>query len=436
MESLTLDDGQSYHRYQARMRLKDHRHPPRLPTPETSRSGNDSQSPPDSSHPARDPMLRSGGVTHMRHDSHNSAGQPSPPYRQTDMQKLSLPPLKTILGDSITSPPRTPSPNGNSLQPSPREPLYTALTYKPPSLYPNKKQRTDSLIASAPSYSHFAPSATLEPQHHPSSMRSNVRFPPISQMPSMDARRGSSHSVSTPHSAVSPSWTRSYPSATNEGHRPNQDAARHYQTPEQTPTSAVTEPFPRMGTFAGAVQDPFARDLRGSFAHPDERSASRRSSAASVYSVYHSRPYDREPSRTLPYHQGSRYPGAVRDGYPENGDSAHWHEQQPRSMDACGQNAYPSNVPAFFMPSHYEYQHGKARKRSNLPKQSTEIMKTWFDQNITNPYPSEEQKAIFSSATGISMTQVSNWFINHRRRCPELRDKREKSRGGSRDMDM
>ena len=66
-------------------------------------------------------------------------------------------------------------------------------------------------------------------------------------------------------------------------------------------------------------------------------------------------------------------------------------------------------------------------------------------QNIANPYPSEEQKAAFSNVseftrgngavidraqvTGISMTQVSNWFINHRRRCPELRDKREKNRG-------
>jgi hypothetical protein len=72
-------------------------------------------------------------------------------------------------------------------------------------------------------------------------------------------------------------------------------------------------------------------------------------------------------------------------------------------------------------------------------------------QNITNPYPSEEQKAVFSNvsnndtsstfpwlttsvqATGISMTQVSNWFINHRRRCPELRDKRDRTRVGGLD---
>jgi hypothetical protein len=36
-------------------------------------------------------------------------------------------------------------------------------------------------------------------------------------------------------------------------------------------------------------------------------------------------------------------------------------------------------------------------------------------------------------ATGISMTQVSNWFINHRRRCPELRDKRDRIRIGGLD---
>ncbi|TKA25320.1 hypothetical protein B0A50_06224 [Salinomyces thailandicus] len=89
-----------------------------------------------------------------------------------------------------------------------------------------------------------------------------------------------------------------------------------------------------------------------------------------------------------------------------------------------------------FMPTPFEYHHGKARKRSNLPKQSTEIMKTWFDQNITNPYPSEEQKALFSKVTGISMTQVSNWFINHRRRCPELRDKRERTRVNGREIDI
>lgn len=75
---------------------------------------------------------------------------------------------------------------------------------------------------------------------------------------------------------------------------------------------------------------------------------------------------------------------------------------------------------------HYDYSLARTRKRSNLPKHSTEIMKKWFDENIESPYPSEEQKRQFAAAANINLTQVSNWFINHRRRCPELRNRREK----------
>ena len=52
------------------------------------------------------------------------------------------------------------------------------------------------------------------------------------------------------------------------------------------------------------------------------------------------------------------------------------HQQEGYAKMAGYQEAQPT----FFMPSHYDYQQGKTRKRSNLPKQSTEIMKTWFDQ--------------------------------------------------------
>lgn len=51
--------------------------------------------------------------------------------------------------------------------------------------------------------------------------------------------------------------------------------------------------------------------------------------------------------------------------------------RQPEPYMRAG---YQDAQPTFFMPSHYDYQQGKTRKRSNLPKQSTEIMKTWFDQ--------------------------------------------------------
>jgi hypothetical protein len=48
-----------------------------------------------------------------------------------------------------------------------------------------------------------------------------------------------------------------------------------------------------------------------------------------------------------------------------------------------GRSAIAESQASFFMSSHYDYSQGKTRKRSNLPKQSTEIMKNWFDQVST-----------------------------------------------------
>ncbi|GAB7351519.1 hypothetical protein MBLNU459_g2160t2 [Dothideomycetes sp. NU459] len=115
--------------------------------------------------------------------------------------------------------------------------------------------------------------------------------------------------------------------------------------------------------------------------------------------------------------------------------SSYASEYRASAHDEHSGASYPY-AQSYFVPSHYEYQNGKSRKRSNLPKQSTEIMKKWFDENMQNPYPSEEQKRHFAAVAGINLTQVSNWFINHRRRCPELREKRDKGRDGSRDDDL
>lgn len=64
-----------------------------------------------------------------------------------------------------------------------------------------------------------------------------------------------------------------------------------------------------------------------------------------------------------------------RDGYPGMNHLGEAASFNPPS--------YPYSQNAFFVPSHYEYQNGKSRKRSNLPKQSTEIMKRWFGKAVT-----------------------------------------------------
>lgn len=61
------------------------------------------------------------------------------------------------------------------------------------------------------------------------------------------------------------------------------------------------------------------------------------------------------------------------------------------------------------------------KRRGNLPRDVTDMLKQWFEEHIAHPYPTEEEKQMLCRRTGLAMTQISNWFINsRRRRTPEL----------------
>ena len=58
-----------------------------------------------------------------------------------------------------------------------------------------------------------------------------------------------------------------------------------------------------------------------------------------------------------------------------------------------------------------DYGDGKQkRRRGNLPKQVTDILRTWFTDHIAHPYPTEEEKMGLMQVTGLSMSQVSLQF--------------------------
>ncbi|CAH0043210.1 unnamed protein product [Clonostachys solani] len=60
---------------------------------------------------------------------------------------------------------------------------------------------------------------------------------------------------------------------------------------------------------------------------------------------------------------------------------------------------------------------GKQRKRrGNLPKETTDKLRAWFMAHLSHPYPTEDEKQDLMRQTGLQMNQISNWFINARRR--------------------
>ena len=67
--------------------------------------------------------------------------------------------------------------------------------------------------------------------------------------------------------------------------------------------------------------------------------------------------------------------------------------------------------------------------RQNYSQKTIKILKRWLHQNLKHPYPTDEQKKILGQETGLDSTQISNWFINARRRVPGTENliKRRKS---------
>lgn len=63
------------------------------------------------------------------------------------------------------------------------------------------------------------------------------------------------------------------------------------------------------------------------------------------------------------------------------------------------------------------------KRRGNLPKTVTAVLKQWLIDHCRNPYPTEAEKTGLKDKTGLTLNQISNWFINARRRLlPQILD--------------
>ncbi|THD28758.1 Homeobox protein araucan [Fasciola hepatica] len=55
-------------------------------------------------------------------------------------------------------------------------------------------------------------------------------------------------------------------------------------------------------------------------------------------------------------------------------------------------------------------------RRRNATRESTNTLKMWLQEHINNPYPTKGEKIMLAVITKMTLTQVSTWFANARRR--------------------
>ncbi|KAH7396637.1 hypothetical protein DE146DRAFT_657288 [Phaeosphaeria sp. MPI-PUGE-AT-0046c] len=68
----------------------------------------------------------------------------------------------------------------------------------------------------------------------------------------------------------------------------------------------------------------------------------------------------------------------------------------------------------------------KGAAANRFPRPAVKLLKDWMLQHIDHPYPTEEEKEQLKQQTGLSISQLSNWMANTRRR-QKARPKRNSS---------
>lgn len=110
------------------------------------------------------------------------------------------------------------------------------------------------------------------------------------------------------------------------------------------------------------------------------------------------------------------YPHSPPELFPTHHPSHHHHLRAHHGFHSLVPSISASN-------HHHKYQQKsmvadptKKRRRGNLPKEVTEFLRKWLIQHKKHPYPAEKEKADLANQTGLTVNQISNWFINARRR--------------------
>ena len=127
-------------------------------------------------------------------------------------------------------------------------------------------------------------------------------------------------------------------------------------------------------------------------------------------------------------HRGDGYYSASRMGAPQYHSSSSTY-----APASCGYQVPPNYNGHYTSQSGHQYQNGyhwpmqfesedmnsqvPKKRRGNLPRDVTDLLKQWFEEHLAHPYPTEEEKQMLCRRTGLAMTQVSTTAPTWRKRA-------------------
>lgn len=89
-----------------------------------------------------------------------------------------------------------------------------------------------------------------------------------------------------------------------------------------------------------------------------------------------------------------------------------------QTLDLCLKMIYLNivlSLPALFSryPAMFDL---SGARRKNATRETTSALKAWLVEHKKNPYPTKAEKIMLAIVTKMTLTQVSTWFANARRR--------------------
>ncbi|XP_035491592.2 iroquois-class homeodomain protein IRX-1b [Scophthalmus maximus] len=80
---------------------------------------------------------------------------------------------------------------------------------------------------------------------------------------------------------------------------------------------------------------------------------------------------------------------------------------------------HPASLPVHAAQSFYpygQYPYGDPSRAKTATRETTSTLKAWLQEHQKNPYPTKGEKIMLAIITRMTLTQVSTWFANARRR--------------------